>query len=308
MKKLLSILLALLLAAAVAAPAFAADEEPALPYPDSQFFTVGDYTLHYRVKAAAEEKARILLLHGFAESTYCWEQLVPYLTEAGYTCVLMDLPDFGYSSRETAETAVLPREDLVYALMQELGGGSWYVGGHSMGGHVALAVAQKYPEAVRHLLLFGTSGNDGSSARLGFLLKIPGLLQALGKVMGAAAKSAFLVKLFLRMGLQDNAYASAYDPEEIMRPLRAEGTGEGAMRNFLALTATDYKAVAKMPAILFINGDNDKIISDDQRADLRAALPAGSEDIVIPGAGHMFIENMAAETAEYTLSFLANNP
>ncbi|MBQ6065878.1 MAG: alpha/beta fold hydrolase [Clostridia bacterium] len=100
-------------------PVHAASSED-LPYPDSQYFDYQDYRLHYRVMQAAEEKGQILFLHGFAASTYCWNGLAAILTENGYTCVLVDLPDFGFSSKETDQTVRLPREDIIHALMTAL--------------------------------------------------------------------------------------------------------------------------------------------------------------------------------------------
>ena len=99
-----------------------------------------------------------------------------------------------------------------------------------------------------------------------------------------------------------------YDVEAIIAPFRIKGTGTGAIYNFSMLNNTDYEAVSRMRPILFMNGDKDKVISDAARVNLRAALPEGSVDHVVAGGGHMFIENLAAEAAAVTLSFLAANP
>ena len=152
MKKTSCILLCLALLCALCLPALAANGET-LPYPDSAFFSYKDYTLHYRVQDVPDPKGQIILIHGFAASTACWEPLSAILTANGYRCVLVDLPDFGYSSRETEGTERLPREEVVHALMTALSDAPWYVAGHSMGGFVALALAQTYPEsaALQHL-------------------------------------------------------------------------------------------------------------------------------------------------------------
>ena len=141
MKKIVSLLLCAVLLCGLCLPAFAADTQD-LPYADSAFFDYGAYTIHYRVKDAASPRGQIMMLHGFAESTYCWENLSAVLVENGYTCVLVDLPDFGYSSRETKETDKLPREEIIHALMVSLSDEAWYLAGHSMGGYVALSVAE----------------------------------------------------------------------------------------------------------------------------------------------------------------------
>ena len=307
MKKILSVILCAVMLFGLCAPALAAAPQE-LPYADSAFFDYGEYRLHYRVKEASSPKGQIMMLHGFAESTYSWENLSAILVENGYTCVLVDLPDFGFSSRETKETVRLPREDIVHALMTALSDEPWYLAGHSMGGYVALSVAQVYPESVKNLLLYGTSGNDGVPAQTSGITSNDFLASVMGPMMELMGKNPLLVRLLLAVAIQDLDYVMHYDVEAIIAPFRIKGTGAGAIYNFSMLNNTDYEAVSRMRPILFMNGDKDKVISDAARVNLRAALPEGSVDHVVAGGGHMFIENLAAEAAAVTLSFLAANP
>ena len=85
MKKIISILCACaILFTAFSVTAFGADTNYK-PYEESQYFTYGDYDIHYRViPAQGEQKGRIMMLHGFLCSTYAWRNMVPILNEAGY--------------------------------------------------------------------------------------------------------------------------------------------------------------------------------------------------------------------------------
>ena len=307
MKKILSVILCAVMLFGLCAPALAAAPQE-LPYADSAFFDYGEYRLHYRVKEASSPKGQIMMLHGFAESTYSWENLSAILVENGYTCVLVDLPDFGFSSRETKETVRLPREEIVHALMISLSDEPWYLAGHSMGGYVALSLAQVYPESVKNLLPYGTAGNDGVPAQTSGITSNDFLASVMGPMMELMGKNPLLVRLLLAVAIQDLDYVMHYDVEAIIAPFRIKGTGAGAIYNFSMLNNTDYEAVSRMRPILFMNGDKDKVISDAARVNLRAALPEGSVDHVVAGGGHMFIENLAAEAAEVTLSFLSANP
>ena len=307
MKKILSVILCAVMLFGLCAPALAAAPQE-LPYADSAFFDYGEYRLHYRVKEASSPKGQIMMLHGFAESTYSWENLSAILVENGYTCVLVDLPDFGFSSRETKETVRLPREEIVHALMISLSDEPWYLAGHSMGGYVALSLAQVYPESVKNLLLYGTAGNDGVPAQTSGITSNDFLASVMGPMMELMGKNPLLVRLLLAVAIQDLDYVMHYDVEAIIAPFRIKGTGAGAIYNFSMLNNTDYEAVSRMRPILFMNGDKDKVISDAARVNLRAALPEGSVDYVVAGGGHMFIENLAAEAAQVTLSFLSANP
>lgn len=279
-----------------------ADYADAAPFEDSRYYTVGDYTIHYRVWEAEEPLGQIFMIHGFALSSVCLEELAALLVEGGYTCVLADLPDFGYSSRETAETDRLPREDIMYSLMTYLSDDPWFVAGHSMGGYIATAIAQKYPDSVKNLLLYSTCGNSGSAASS--IAERPAAVKLLGAFMGCMSRCTPLVRLFLLGATLDVGFTAGYDVKKITDPYKIEGTGVGAVYSFAMLPVTDYEAVSKMPPILFVNGDRDLVITDSSRKQLRAALPEGSVDSVIRGGGHLMIQTHARQTADVTLEFL----
>lgn len=304
MKKIISLLVAALMLFTALLPVSAAMETP---FEDSEFFEYADYSIHYRVWEAENAKGQIFMIHGFALSSYCWTELAERLVAAGYTCVMADLPDFGYSTRETAGMEKLPREDIMHALMTELSADPWYVAGHSMGGYVAQAIAAKYPESVVNLLLYGTGANENSAA-LSALMGNDAFVAVMGPLMQMMTKFDILVKLFLQMGLADSEYAASYDISKIIEPLRIEGTGKGACYSFSMLTPTDFDALSNGKPVLFVNGSEDSVIPDSSKDTLRAALPEGSVDALVEGGGHMFIENLADETAEITLNFLSVNP
>lgn len=304
MKKIIALVLSIVLAFSVAVPAMAAYETP---FEDSLFFDYENYSIHYRVLEAENPKGQIFMIHGFALSSYCWVELAERLVANGYTCVLADLPDFGYSTRETAGMEKLPREDIMHALMTSLSDDPWYVAGHSMGGYVAQALAAKYPESVKNLLLYGTGGNDNSSA-LTAMMGNDVFVAVMGPLMQLMTRFDILVKLFLQMGLNDNEYAASYDLAKITEPIRIDGTGKGACYSFSMLTPTDYDAIKAGKPVLFVNGSADSVIPDASKDSIRAVLPEGSVDYVVENGGHMFIENKADETAAVTLSFLADNP
>lgn len=304
MKKILALLLSVLMIFSLTVTSFAAENKP---FEDSEFFEYGDYSIHYRVWDAENEIGQIFMIHGFALSSYCWTELAERLVAAGYTCVMADLPDFGYSSRENSATEKLPREDIMHALMTYLSDEPWYVAGHSMGGYIAQAVAAKYPDSVNNLLLYATGGNDNSPA----LAKLMGndmFVSIMGPLMQLMVEFDFLVKMFLNIGLNDDDYAADYDISKITKPLKIDGTGKGACYSFSMLPNTDYEALKNGKPVLFMNGSKDSVIPDSSKDSIRNVLPEGSEDIIIENGGHMFIENLADISAEHTLEFLAANP
>ena len=140
MKRLCALILALVLAALCMVTAFAAD---GTPFADSRYYTCGEYSLHYRIlRAEGQCKGRILMVHGFLCSTYAWRNMASQMASRGYECVLIDLPDFGYSTRETAQMQTIPREELLVSFMQSVAPtDEWILAGHSMGGGVCVNIA-----------------------------------------------------------------------------------------------------------------------------------------------------------------------
>ena len=306
-KRIVSVFLCLALLFSTSIPAYACKNKSTLPYEDSQFFDYGEYRIHYRIWKAEQPKGQIFMIHGFALSSYCWVELAKILVANGYTCVLADLPDFGYSSRETADMEFLPREDIVHALMVNISPDPWYVAGHSMGGYITLKLAEKYPEDVKNILLYGTAGNDGTSEIRTKMMTNKFFINVMGPIMETMGKVKPLVRLLLVFALADFKYALNYDIAEVCNPYKIEGTGKGALYSFSMLPPTNYEAVKNYSPILFVNGSKDMVITDSWRVNLRASLPEGSVDYVVDGGGHMFIENYAEETAQVTLDFLAVN-
>lgn len=112
---------------------------------------------HYRDQGNPDGPA-IVLVHGGYGSLHNWEFWVPYLQQ-NYRIVTMDLPGHGLTGRVAGDDytrANMVR--LVHELVTELGIESFVLGGHSMGGGVALAYALKHPEKVVSLILVGPEG------------------------------------------------------------------------------------------------------------------------------------------------------
>ena len=113
--------------------------------------------IFYRV----EGKGRpVLLLHGFAENGNIWNLQVEKL-KRNYCVIIPDLPGSGQSEilegkctlndyaevvKAIVDKEIFKNEKTIFSLI-----------GHSMGGYIALAFAEKYPEVLSSLGLFHSS-------------------------------------------------------------------------------------------------------------------------------------------------------
>ena len=275
------------------------------PYEDSRYLSYGEYVLHFRVKEAVNPVGQIMMIHGFALSGYCWENLANILVENGYTCVLVDLPGYGYSTRETTKTERIARTELVHALMTYLSDDAWIVAGHSMGGYYAQGMMQEYPEAVSALLLYGTAGNAGMSDGIKNMFTFAPVITVMGAMMEMLVKMDFVFNMMLRMGLQDDEYYATYDVAKVKDPLSIKGTGKGAIYCFTEVPATDFLGLRTCgKPIFYCNGTLDNVIPQADRVKFAAHLPSDAVCVDVEGGGHMFIENMAEAVSAYTLAFL----
>lgn len=307
-KAVVSLFLAVVMIMALMVPAFA-KAEPVVdykPYENSEFFEIGDYSIHYRqFKAKGTEKGKIFMVHGFALSSYCWVELATRLQAKGYTCVVVDQPDFGYSTRETKNTKIMEREKIFVALMKKLNGNKpWYVAGHSMGGYIALGIAQKYPKLVKNLLLYNTGAYEGSTGLRAALIGNETYMSVAGPVIETAGTIDPLILFAYTIATMDPIYTWNYDRAQIENPYKIKGSGQAALRNFSTMTTTDLNKVKKMAPILYVNGSLDLLFGESLQQSLRDALPEGSTDVTVKGGGHMTIETHADKVAKITLKFL----
>ncbi len=99
------------------------------------------------------EKSPILLIHGFCEDHTIWENIVPALKH--HQVFLVDLPGFGNSiDRLPDDLSIEWVADAVFKEVIEKNAVNPVVIGHSLGGYVALALAEKYAHQLAGICLF----------------------------------------------------------------------------------------------------------------------------------------------------------
>ena len=94
----------------------------------------------------------VVLLHGLGETMGCWERIVPLL-EDRFGVVLVDLPGFGASDGGGRGVGIRAYAAAVEEAVRALGVGSAVVAGHSLGGSVSVALAERAPSLVERLVL-----------------------------------------------------------------------------------------------------------------------------------------------------------
>lgn len=303
MKKVLSVFLSLMLVFSLASVAFAAEAETELPFENSSYFEIGDYTLHYRTyDAQTAEKGQIMLLHGFGLSSASFEGLAAEYAGNGYKVVTVDLPNFGYSSRETRKTELLDREELIYALMENLGG-KWILGGHSMGGGIAVNVAVEHPEAVSALFLFAPQSTAEVAFPFNFVVTSPTVLAIFDVLIAVGSRIPFVMRKLVETSFSDKEYAAQYDVSKIAKPLQQKGTGRGIAVMASHAKATDLESFSSLSVpVVIVTAENDQVAQKDNLNAILSAAPDGTKTVTLSKGGHMMMEYAPEEICQATLA------
>ncbi|MBQ3007256.1 MAG: alpha/beta hydrolase [Clostridia bacterium] len=281
-----------------------AENENFKPYDDSRFFEYGDYEIHYRiVPAKGEMKGRIMMLHGFLCSTYAWRNMASILSEEGYECVMADLPNFGFSTRESDDIEIVDREILITELMKSIAPmDEWIIAGHSMGGGVAVNVAISNP--VENLLLYCPAPQSEFPDAMEGLMTSGFMKWFMNVFFNYGTRCEPLVKMIIYAATMDWDFAMDYDVTGVTDATQYNGFGGGLCEMMFNVRATDLENASEVDCpVLLVNASKDIIINDTMKTQMAEAFP-DAEAYIVEGGGHQCIENRAEEICDVTLDFI----
>ncbi|KOS06957.1 alpha/beta hydrolase [Flavobacterium akiainvivens] len=106
----------------------------------------------------------IVLLHGFLENQTMWDYFVQEYSKT-YRVITIDLLGHGQTPCLGYVHTMEDQADAVHAVLQYLKVDKATIMGHSMGGYIALAFAELYPELVTGIVLQNSSSLPDSDER-----------------------------------------------------------------------------------------------------------------------------------------------
>ena len=261
------------------------------PYENSYFYQTADTTMHYRLYLPEQEHplGNIIMVHGLGGSSFSYEKNAPYLASLGYRVITLDLPGFGYSSRNTDENhAQEHRAELIWQCLDDIdASATWHLMGHSMGGGTVAAMAYQKPEKTHSLVhIDGALFNSdrGSSWMATFPVVGRWIQVSLEHILIKESR----IKSFL-----DSAYGQEATLEQVqgyLLPLQVKGTARAAL-SFLKtsenLSEDDLNKI-KVPA-LAIWGSDDAWVPLSDALKIKTCM-SQLEIVSIDGAGHCPME------------------
>lgn len=287
-----------------------------LPYANSRFETVDSVSLHYRVwnENNVPIRGKIVLIHGFIGSSYCWRMNVDALAAAGFKVITVDLPSFGYSSRSiTFNQSQSSRGKLIWKLLEHIDHGDtsrWHICGHSMGGGTAEAMALLNPVRTRSLTI--VSGmvflkNTHMESQFSILVR----QKSYNRIMVNLIEKRVFTYRSIKNALRRNY---RFEPDSTvvhnyLTPLLQEGTAASIL-NVWANAREDETLHAdslKNIPVLVIWGSKDRTIYLRTGKRFVRQVPH-AQLLVIHKAGHSPMETHADVFNSLLIGFLGKNP
>ena len=232
-------------------------------------------------------KKTVVLLHGFGEDSSIWNDYATVL-EKEYD---VNLPEYAQlSNLKTIEDYA----DFVHEQLVEEGVDKCAMIGHSMGGYIALAFAEKYPQMLSGFGLFHSTSFADSDEKKEARNKVIETIKKSGSAVFIRASTPTLyaeefTKLNRLIITKHIEYASQFPPEALI-------AGMQAIRD-----RPDRRVVLKAlrVPVMFIIGEKDKSVSPAD-AKSQIMMPKFFSSSILDNVAHMGM----VEEAEHCLAFL----
>lgn len=235
---------------------------------------VNGTAVHYQ---RVGEGAPVVLIHGLSGSARWWRPVLPAL-QPGFSTYIVELPGYGRQRRHPpVPLAGAPVWLRSWAHAVGLRRASWV--GHSMGGAVCIHLAARYPEIVDRLVLVDAAGAPGHASLFGYALPLTRALR-------------YMAPSFLPVLAYDALHTG---------PLTLLRSAGQLMREDVRGLLHDIAAPT-----LVIWGERDMLVPVTAGRLLHSEI-AGSQLVVLPGAGHVPMYDRPGDFNEALVGFLTRN-
>ena len=282
-----------------------------------RFVKAGDVELFIQEMGPADGQP-ILFIHGTAAWSGLWRETMTRLAEAGYRCIAIDIPPFGFSERPaTLSYGNADQAKRIVALLDALKIEQTILFGHSFGGGATMETALMIPDRIEALVLLDVGGlnlnlpptpktQNRSAGQI--FLETPFVRNP---VLAATATNPMFTKTLISAMVLDPADVTEEKIRILQEPLVLQGSTNtlgdwlrdvlGPQEVSLTSDPANYQRLT-MP-VLILWGDSDTVIPLREGEYLRSILP-NAELVMMKGVNHIPHIEDNEKFIEVVLAFL----
>ena len=254
------------------------------------------------VDRGPRDSSPIVLIHCYSCAINWWNGMIPLLDKA-HRVIAVDLLGHGGSEKPDSGYSIPDQADLVAEALARLGVTRATVVGHSLGGGVAVALAEQSPALVARLVIMDSRASPEEEGGLGTLANLP-FVPIIGQALWRI-KPDFSI----RKGLEV-AFAPGFDvPDEFVEDVRrmtytSYKESHEALDDYTSEESLADRIAATKKPLLVIMGAEDQVIKDPNAtvAAYQKAVPSAFAN-VIQGVGHSPNVEEPDLTSELVLGF-----
>jgi pimeloyl-ACP methyl ester carboxylesterase len=262
--------------------------------------------LHYKT---SRNGFPVVLLHGFAEDSRIWDSQVEFLKNV-YNLIVPDLPGSGKSDLINSPHSFgeglssiddnIGMEDYALCIKQILDAekiSHCIMIGHSMGGYITLAFAEKFPEMLMAFGLFHSSAYTDDEEKMNIRKKAIGFIETNGS---AAFLKSSIPGLFMEQG-------NSKLPEALLE--RGKSFLPAALIQYYKamIAREDRTKILKSTAIpvLFIMGEHDRAVPFKKSLE-QSHMAKQTHVYILRNSAHMGMLEEPEKTNQILANFLLN--
>ena len=268
---------------------------------EDKFIKVKGHDIHYLKQG---EGAPLILVHGFACSTYTWRKLIPLLADH-HTVYALDLLGFGLSDKPPDGNYDLRSQgSLVLDFMNALHLPSATLVGHSMGGVVVAYAAVEAPEQVKALVLVDAGFYSGGA---------PAFLKYIFFPLDRIMAKQFYTKEMRMKSFSRSYYNKSLITDEVMEgymlPTTTPHAVDALARMMKEVGPRKYEGISEhiSEPTLIVWGEQDLPIPPRDGERLNREIK-GSKLMIVKECGHMSPEEKPEELAKAIKDFVGKIP
>lgn len=262
----------------------------------------GDVEIAYWVHG---DGAPLTLLMGLATTAAAWGPLPGLLGSQGFKVIVIENRDTGLSSPSPSGYTIADMAGDVAAVLDQEGVSRTGVLGISMGGFIAQELALTHPSRVSDLMLIssGPGIGGGVAPEPEIMVELFGLTM----IDDPSARLRRTIELLSGPGFAA-ANPGVVDAAVAIGALGAGADYEALARQWTAIAAfSSWERLDRIDVpTLILHGDKDPLVPLGNGQNLASRI-AGSQLVVLEGAGHLLPLERPVETAGYIFEFFAES-